>query len=461
MLPSSSSSPSYAAESYMAERFAKLTMASEAPSATAAQATSVQPKRPLVQACVTYCHFPDAVAELVEQYVTVHKTTLFFNTLNFVYYQLPNGKPDPQQPCTAATKITDRRRFVPQKGADCAHTCAYYALNMIRFRIGKNPTSDLQKARDLEESASRYRKVHTGLNSLIKSDPQKYKRSNLPLIDIEILKDCYGMPIDMAFKKIGAALPQGLTWESFEELIRANSVPALGSSLNRVMAGTLAQYYELTKSQWHGATDTMDAHHITQLIEELQRTGPLVVLGNFGRSCYSIPPQPLLELPIEGCQLLGWGPKAKHKKLPDATPPQAITIVGARKEGEQEYVYYVDPFDASDSACEALRKVYQISYAFLVKNAVEFEPGLFAYAAKVSPNVKELPSSNSSKEEPIASAARSSSSQSSDQEVSSSSSAPKAGRARVKAKRKEKRVAARAVASSNQTVSSSASLSEK
>ncbi len=454
MLPSSSSSSLYAADLYMAERFAQLTMAS------AAQVTSSQPARPLVQACITYGHFPDAVAELVEQYVTVYKTTLFFNTLDFVYYQLPNGKPDPQQPCTAATEIMDRRRFVSQKGADCAHTSAYYAFNMIRFRIGKNPIPDFQEARETEERVSDYRRALAKMHALVKSDPREHKRSSLPLLDIWFLKDARA-PIDKVFQMMGTALPRGLTWESFAELIKTDIVPALGSSLNKVMSGMMAQQYELTKSQWRGATDTMDAHHITQLIEELRRTGPLVVLGSFGRSCYSIPPRPLLELPIEGCQLLGWEPKAKHRKLPDETPPQAITIVGARKEGEQEYVYYVDPFDASDSACEALRKVYQISYAFLIKNVVEFEPGLFAYAARVSPNVKELPSSNSSKEEPLASAARSSSSQSSDQEASSSSSAPKAGRARVKAKRKEKRVAARAVASSNQTASSSASVSEK
>lgn len=128
----------------------------------------------------------------------------------------------------------------------------------------------------------------------------------------------------------------------------------------------------------------MDAQPVDLLIAELRAKGPLVIQGEFGRTGYSQNPENLGESTAEQ-EVLGWKPGTRQP----TEVRQAITVVGAVKEPKgAEYVYYVDPFDASDPVSGTRRPLYKISYRSLQENATPFCPGVFAYGARLSPNVQ-------------------------------------------------------------------------
>jgi hypothetical protein len=126
---------------------------------------------------------------------------------------LLQGKPNTKIPLENGPKDL-RPRVVqnPQKGPNCV----FYALNMLRRRIGPNPGSDHIEARRIEKICSNFRKELTQLEDILKIFiPDLIKR----------------------FKNLGVAVENKKT---FEELISAVQVLALRAKDQRDKKGCLA-----------------------------------------------------------------------------------------------------------------------------------------------------------------------------------------------------------------------------
>src|SRR5689334_21337624 len=97
-------------------------------------------------------YFPANVSQIINEYAapttsasttsaSTTSATVLVSKATFILYQLLPGKPDPQEQCSFATLNSDKRRRVRQAPYK-ENTCWYYSLNMIRNRIGKNPTQE-------------------------------------------------------------------------------------------------------------------------------------------------------------------------------------------------------------------------------------------------------------------------------------------------------------------------------
>ena len=79
------------------------------------------------------------------------------NTDHSIVYEIPAGKPNPSQKYSLAEETQDRVYQEAYKG----NTCWYYTLNFIRNRIGKVPSDELLKEREIEKLSSVRRKAQT------------------------------------------------------------------------------------------------------------------------------------------------------------------------------------------------------------------------------------------------------------------------------------------------------------
>ena len=79
-----------------------------------------------------------------------------------VMYILPPGKPDTKTPLVSVEE--DLRPRVDLSSAKKGQTCFYYALNLIRTRIGPNPPPEFQEARRIEKCISDCRKQITQID---------------------------------------------------------------------------------------------------------------------------------------------------------------------------------------------------------------------------------------------------------------------------------------------------------
>jgi hypothetical protein len=83
------------------------------------------------------------------------KQEIYRGPTNRVFCPPPLGKPDSNHPIDLQNRVPRARvRQGPQKG----ETCFYYALNMIRNRIGKNSPSCQMENREFEKIFSGWRK---------------------------------------------------------------------------------------------------------------------------------------------------------------------------------------------------------------------------------------------------------------------------------------------------------------
>src|ERR1700739_2694970 len=86
----------------------------------------------------------------------MHCVTLQINSFS-VIYELPHGKPNPKE---IFNGLPDGRSRVPQTGSK-GPLCTYYAINRLRTRIGSLHAEEYQKARQLEQRFSLWRKETT------------------------------------------------------------------------------------------------------------------------------------------------------------------------------------------------------------------------------------------------------------------------------------------------------------
>lgn len=331
-------------------------------------------------------------------------------TNSSIVYEIPPGKPDPQQTCPLGEETRSRIFQSFYKG----NTCWYYAFNFIRMRIGKNPPEGLQEKRKLEERCSQRRKKQTahenslpaiteqlttelgraGLITMTLESVQsllKNRKELEPLIDspqsreggpalfpfIEEFKreaTCDNMHeflINKKFDKRNEINEEflNLFGKSGKELFHSQitphdpsyqqeeweelSITTKGALLDFFARDLSAQAYGLKKSSWK-PLESMD-----RLIEELNQKGPLFISGDFGKSAYVDQPYERKE-EVGGRKVYAWRPGAKRH--PEMFLGHSVLLIGAKKTQDLSLVYFIDPIDPSDPRDRSKQKIYAISF---------------------------------------------------------------------------------------------------
>ena len=330
------------------------------------------------------------------------------NCSSFVFCPPPLGKPNPKE--TRPAYGPDTRSRILQKGLK-DNTCWYAAFNFIRDRY-KAPNTHSLKARHFEIIASERRKalsahestLHPITHDLNRPDCQQFlSKSNktsiqhpfakkilnelsraykaslssvlsdfssqsryLNLYDYLVyLKTSKRIEIDESFlSKAKINIRESL--ESlkksdplfYEALREQNShirCPELGkaTALDYLVKEVSIKAYNLHVSSW------MPTQPFESLAAEIQRHGPLIVFGTFGRSFYEVPPKKL-EKTINNRDIYGWS--KTDKKIPGTLMIHAVLLVGAEKIKNRQLVYYIDPIDPSDPSHRETQRIYAMSY---------------------------------------------------------------------------------------------------
>jgi len=333
-------------------------------------------------------------------------------TNNSIIYEIPAGKPDPQQKCTVDGDVRDRVMQAASKG----NTCWYYTLNFIRRRIGDGLSEDFSEGRKIEKLCSQRRKAQTnhdnslpaiagqlqnqlGRDTLGGIDLEKAKflienREKLqPIIDTpetlegspslfpfieEFLKErnCRNMHEFLLIKKFSVlnqinikflsdfgisveklfeeetSEEHGYTKINWEEL----NVLEKAGFLDFFARDVSAKAYGLKKSSW------TPLKRIEGLIEELKKNGPLYIGGAFGRPAYIDEPFKIGQK-LAGREIYAWQKGAKRH--PITFSAHSVLIVGAKKIQDNALVYFIDSLDPSDPKDLSKQKIYVISFTNL------------------------------------------------------------------------------------------------
>jgi hypothetical protein len=306
----------------------------------------------------------------------------------FLLYELLPGKPDPQAHCTPETLLHDNRPRVDQ-AAQKSCTCWYYALNMIRARIGKLSSSDLRKERECEKACSNYRKKITAawetlplllklhltehpLISLAEKVPKETLAANLQVIEkINYSCDSATQTIIHDFAKVS----QTQTFASFLnekvetvfstlyqnfysqigvlELFKKEPVSPdtyLNSIFSTYICATLYNLTVLPDSTVSNESDLFSA---------LSKHGPLVITGDYGYQYYTLPPQKLTTS-FHNAEVYGWPIGSFKGAKKSSFFSHIITVIGIERRKDKSFIYYNDPMDKSPAS--SIRKIYKISY---------------------------------------------------------------------------------------------------
>lgn len=337
-------------------------------------------------------------------------STIIYSSTFKILYALPPGKPDPSVLSTRENSFLRPRVF---QSAQKGPTCWYYALNMIRDRIGKNHSEELSRDREIECILSKRRKIITAVRERQHFDQSIVKQlMNDP--DYQHLKlwtkdgALKWLP---CFEELSTTNEHDVKKEviSLVRVLKAfsnqNSIPNLEdyiqyshcNELNKINQISLTilgknpeDYFivdqctdskmgETDKQKWHDLSAfekrallenycfrvsyelyklKVSSWHPEQGPEELanvlRKNGPMYTKGQVGRRYYAEQPQVINK--IAKTIILGWEKGAKRIELQIL---HSVVIVGASTE-LNGFVYYVDPLDESDPENE--RPVYVSSY---------------------------------------------------------------------------------------------------
>jgi len=150
--------------------------------------------------------------------------------------------------------------------------------------------------------------------------------------------------------------------------------------LRQLVNQQLHQVFDLKPVTWS------PANKIEDLITSLKTGKAMIVSGFYGQLCYSKPSMVVLKL--DTYQVKGW-PKGSHRGttacMQSLGQGHTIAVIGAEKDDQKEYVYYIDPGDSSDPS--QARIVYKMSYEQFCSNAFDD-----IFASRVEPkNARYLP----------------------------------------------------------------------
>ena len=150
--------------------------------------------------------------------------------------------------------------------------------------------------------------------------------------------------------------------------------PSCKCQLNNIAALFMAQAYKLTPSNWQGLIDSKNP--IELLIAELGRIGPLVMRGPFDDTfCSKFFSKCAEKIGVH--EVFAWKPDAQVVENDHLLFP--VTVVGAKKENQGEFVYFIRPNEASDPQTNIGRCVFKMPYNILHKHVFPFRFKIFAY----------------------------------------------------------------------------------
>lgn len=372
--------------------------------------------------------------------ISVHA---LMNRENFILYQLRAGKPDPTLECKVEYLENDTRARVKQQPHKQS-TCWYYALNMIRERIGKHPSDEVLSKRKIEKLCSERRKQitlceaslpaifnylssmkdafssfnHIKAKELLEEqdilarffeteemlenkpsprfifqnfysqtiyknlyDYMWYVRSDKrSVINAEFFKDTGYQPASL-YKEAQLNDPVNYRANLGSRNWEELETIEQNGLIDRYIMHISAELYELKKSSWSPFQSA------AELMKEIKEKGPLVVGGIFGESNYSKAPHEMKK--IAGQSIFVWN---KGERKEGAVCAHAITIVGIEIKKENALVYYVNPANASDPLDRQAQKLYAISYRSFKENIINLRvawlddkvesPAGYAWAAK-------------------------------------------------------------------------------
>lgn len=313
------------------------------------------------------------------------------------------GKPGPY---SSDAKTRFRVSQSPQKG----ETCGYYALQILRDqkKIGKHGLDSQAEDRLKEKAISELRKAHTKLDRKFQAELQlatgliqdfsghctkkdaqeildyhlssifpKYRKALAETLRsfcaqsecddfLEYVQERYGkarLDVDLHFletfklppEKWEKPVAKGLKpWEDKTMWERAAYLAMMTFLVS-------AEAYGCKYSFWH------PNHQIDGLIEQLNLSGPHLVIGEIGKSYYVDPPSPFRKK-MEGRSVFYWKPGSSRAKDQGY---HAVVIVGAEK--DKRRVYFMDPRDGSTPNDLNSQKIYAISYERLRTSIVSLE----------------------------------------------------------------------------------------
>jgi hypothetical protein len=344
--------------------------------------------------------------------------SILVKTDNSILYEIPAGKPNPNQKCLLGEDTRDRVIQAAYKG----NTCWYYTLNFIRLRIGKNPCQELSKEREIEKVCSLRRKAITehenslpaiadqlqtnlGWETLSNIDLEKAKLfienretfqpifetpetlegcpSLFPFIE-EFLKEgkCNNMHefllrkkfktwndinikflsgFNLSYKKLFSEMNREYgseeTWEELDIIEKAAILDFFARDVS-------AKEYSLKKISW------TPLKGIESLIDELKKKGPLFIGGAFGKTAYVDEPFKMNKK-LVGRDIYAWKPGAERH--PIAFLGHSVLLIGAKKIEDSAFVYFIDPIDQSDPNDKSSQKIYMISFTNLTSNICDLK----------------------------------------------------------------------------------------
>jgi hypothetical protein len=349
---------------------------------------------------------------------------IIYSSASQILYEIPSGKPDPLAPCSEETARSRPRVIqMAQKGA----TCWYYALNLIRNRIGKNPSESLQKDREFERIVSQKRKLvtsirqkHTNDQNIVRqlmTDP-KYRSRQLwtkrgasqYLPQIEQLLTSPKLVTKEEATKLYRILKGFIEQSRFDHLqdyVNASQCDQF-NQINQMFLSRLGKnpeaYFEIDKAanakigivdrrRWSdlSAEDkkplldnyffraAFEGYRLQvsawqpedgpeRLVAVLREKGPMYTTGRLGQLFYA--DEPIVVNMIATRALLGWTQEDERNAL---SILHSVVIVGATSEG-QGSVYFVDPSDESRPDRE--RPIYTSSYDDFIVNIADLKNGM-------------------------------------------------------------------------------------
>lgn len=346
-------------------------------------------------------------------------------------YEMPLGKPDPNESCRVGE---EKRNYVVQSAVK-GQQIWYYIFNFLRRRIGKNPCEELKNAREIELIGSQHRKARTALldsyptviqqlnnNEVTQSLMNINRERAVCMLDnwdtcskyLETPEVLEGGPsIHPFLREFLASNTHDNMYQFFlqnylekhseldtkvleyfgidpkqmynKEMTPENgylnkkpwknlSLPERAGFLDYFIRDAFAKAYGLQKASWTPKS-TFDA-----FFEELHQKKAFFVAGAFGKGAHVDAPFPFkqkvrIEPPFASepkekeITMHGWKPGAQRHH--HSFSGYGILIIGAKKTAKQSYVYYIDAEDCRDPADPASQKIYVMTYDNLIKNVCD------------------------------------------------------------------------------------------
>ena len=324
---------------------------------------------------------------------------LLENSATAVFWEIPSGKPNPEEHFLGVDVIDTRSRI--DAPGQKNETCTYYAFNFFRPRVGKHLDSD-PRLRHIEQLFSQHRKKHT--HFLNQKDHEMRIITSILLQlsgqSISEYSDISQKDKEQLLKKLTT---QGDYDDQFNKRILSNhdkSMIALNEELLSALAFDLNQFtqkflreerlplepYDMLPAQVKhiissSAITFARLQHYPQLtisswtikngpqslMDEIRKFGPINARGYYGADYYAEGALFSLKDPVCGHTISGWKPNTRlEAPKGTAVSTHSVVVVGLiKKEANKFFVLFIDPRDESKVECS--RKIYQLSYDNFIK----------------------------------------------------------------------------------------------